>query len=234
MTASEDPIRIPAVPDAMARGGVAPDWTELLALLAPGVVHQLGNVMFTIQGHAQLGAGAAMEHDAILRAARRGSETVRLLRALLGDAVPIPVGLDTLLEQVAELVRVSLREQGRQLQLLPSEHPGANWNVDLHTTAPLLLLALQQFALALPPVASVLTMRRCGAANESPRVRLAYVCGEGQLPFPLAGADLLSAIAAAAKRRGVQVVVRLRDAGLELSLPFARGPAPSSIVPTEA
>ncbi len=225
MSATEEPLRTASTPAPLAepaRGAAStPAWGELMTLLAPGVVHQLGNVLFTIQGHAQMGMVGEAERHAVLRATRRGSDTVRLLRALLGDPIPQPIDLDTLLEQVADLARVALREQGRRLELLPAV--GVHlWSCDLHRTAPLLLLGLQQFGQAAPTVASTLTIQRVGSQGEPPRIRFGHVTGSGELPFPVAGPDLLAAVAAAGRRLQVAVVASLRASGLELALPYAR------------
>ncbi|MCA8967101.1 MAG: hypothetical protein KDC48_19635, partial [Planctomycetes bacterium] len=179
-----------------------------MALLAPGVVHQLGNVLFTIQGHAQLGMTGQGERDAVLRATRRGGDTVRLLRALLGDPIPQPIDVDALLQQVVDLARVAMREHGRLLEVLPPESPEA-WTCDLQRTAPVLLIGLHQFSQALPPQAGTLTMQRCGG-REGLRIRFGHVSGAGQLPFPIAGPDLIAAVAAAGRRMDVTVVASLR------------------------
>lgn len=232
MTSAPEPVR----DDDNVRVRNPAPCATLLALLAPGIVHQLGNALFTIQGHAQLFAGDTRERDAILRATQRGADAVRLMGCLLGESAPTPTSADWLLTQIVELVRIGLRERGRQVQLLAGEGP-CLVTVDLQGATQLLLLSLQQFLHALPEVsAGTVTLQRHGTGVGGLCVRIGFAPKEGQLPFPIVGAELLAAVAAAARSLGVRLVVRARGAELEVVLPaltgVPAGGAAASIAPT--
>jgi hypothetical protein len=87
-----------------------------LWFLAPGLVHQLGNTLFAVQGHAQVATATVDAAPALLAAVDRGSDVLLCVRALLGDAVE-PVSLARLLSALGDLLRVPLREAGVRLEL---------------------------------------------------------------------------------------------------------------------
>ena len=74
---------------------------ETLAFVAPGFIHRLGNLMFTVQGHAQLltgSEGSDREVTAISTAAERGGRILRVLRTLLGATSEPPENATELFE----------------------------------------------------------------------------------------------------------------------------------------
>ncbi len=85
--------------------------------LAPGLAHQLGNALFTLQGRARLLAAAdparvADDCRAIQEGVDRASAGLNLLRWLLEEHRPAPVPIGVLLHSLAEVVRVPLRDRG--------------------------------------------------------------------------------------------------------------------------
>lgn len=202
-------------------------WPQLSSLLAPGIVHQLGNVLFTIAGHAQLLSLQGPEREAILRATNRGSDAIRLMNCLLGEGAPMPAPIDAALQQIADLVRVGLREQGRFLQWVPGP-ARCELNVDLRTLTQLVLLGLQAYLAALPAVSvGTVTVQRVGTMASDLGVQLDFAPRDGQLPFPIAGAELVAAIHAAGRTLGLRPVARVRGTALELVLPPAQSASPT-------
>lgn len=203
--------------------GAAPPWAESLGAVLPGIVHLLGNLMFTIQGNAHLSADTP-QGQAIGRAAHRGAEVVRLLGCLLGDAAPQSVPADDLLHLLAELARVTLRDRNCQVHAEAGEDPPGP-RVDLQRTAQATLLGLQQFVAGLPTTtAGTVTLQRVPAgeshaASAALRLRFAFVPAEGMLPFPVAGPELLGNVLAASRRAGVRLAPMVRGNALELDLP---------------
>ena len=88
---------------------------ELLQFLTPGFLHGIANVLFAVQGHGQLvgasGRDPLRERQAILEAAGRGERLVKTLRTLLDEAGGTGEQAGVLLQGLAELLRVALRER---------------------------------------------------------------------------------------------------------------------------
>lgn len=203
-----------------------------MGAVLPGIVHLLGNLMFTIQGNAHLSADTP-QGQAIGRAAHRGADVVRLLGSLLGDAAPQSVLADDLLHLLAELARVTLRERNCQVHAEPgADAPGPR--VDLQRTAQAALLGLQQFVAGVPDTtAGTVTIQRVPSggspgANGPLRLRFAFAPAEGMLPFPVAGPELLGNVLAASRRAGLRLLPMVRGSALEIDLVGAGPGSPSS------
>ncbi|MCY2956888.1 MAG: hypothetical protein NT107_07635 [Planctomycetota bacterium] len=82
--------------------------------LAPGVVHHLGNVLFTLQGRAVL-LPASRERDSLLEGATRAQHTLQALRWMLGEGLEQPVATGEVVQRLVELLRVGYRENGISL-----------------------------------------------------------------------------------------------------------------------
>lgn len=193
---------------------------ETLLFLAPGLLHSLGNMLFTIQGNAQaLGSGdGGREAQAILAAVERGSATLRLLRSLLGDpgASPLPFGL--LLGQLAEVLRVPLRELrlGLEVRATARETPTA---VDPTDTALLLLEAVHGLVTRLPAgVAGTVVIEPVHYAAQQAIVRLFFQPVPGTLPFPLPIAELLGDLAPVRTRLRSRPRLQALAMGVEATL----------------
>ncbi len=217
---SAEPLREVETPFAepgAAGRSVGPN--PLLSFLAPGVLHQLGNVLFTIQGNALLIGESSREHDAITRAAARGVATVRMLQAVVGSAaVTNEIDVTDLLQQIKELVQVGLREAGRtlDLRLPPSVAPTL---VDANSASLAVLLGLYHFVSALPAgMPGAVSLELVLPAAECPHVRLGFRPQQGQLPFPLAAAELLGALRSPRSGFPGTSVASLRDGHLEITV----------------
>jgi hypothetical protein len=101
--------------------------SDALWFAAPGLAHQLGNALFTLLGRARLlpAAGEPLRPDdrqAVLEGAERARSCLCVLRWLLDDDALDAAGSQpaaAVLAQVAEVLRVPLRDRGLTLELLP-------------------------------------------------------------------------------------------------------------------
>ncbi len=161
---------------------------EDLAFLAPGILHQLGNALFRVQGHAQLLPAADLdvqrERMAILEAVDRASHTVQLCHWLVGDGATAPVAASGLLVQVAECLRVPLRERGLRLEMDPVATPQP-LAVDGALFVRGLLLALRQVVTgAVPGCGGRIRLGLPAAPAPGVAVRLELLPEPAVLPFP--------------------------------------------------
>jgi len=105
---------------------------ESLGVLAGGIAHDFNNLLASILGHSELGLAEVDTESpegqslrAIGKAAERASELTQQMLAYAGKGTVLvePVDLSLLVEEVADLVRVSMAE-GVQLELdLAAELP---------------------------------------------------------------------------------------------------------------
>jgi len=109
-----------------------------LLFVAPGIAHLLGNALFTVQGRARLLSMAAadaeaprdqLESDAeaVLDGATRSLGALSALRWLLGETRQ-PTPLDAAVRELADVLRVPLRDHGARLEL--SDLAGIDDEVD--------------------------------------------------------------------------------------------------------
>jgi hypothetical protein len=179
---------------------VTPATAADLAFLAPGLVHQLGNLFFGLQAHAlhadPQAAGPALQ--AIASVADRGGACVRLLRHALGDGGPEPGEARRAVADLGEMLRVSMREAGHRLETEAGDD--GRRSVDLAHFVPGALAALRGVCAALPTGMEA-TVRLCwrDAVGE---LEVAVAPAAGSLPFPVAFAALAQAWTARAETAG--------------------------------
>jgi hypothetical protein len=204
--------------------------TSSLAFLAPGLLHQLGNQLFLVQGCAQLLPEASTDIRAsILAAAARGGETLRLLRALVGDPVPQRLPLAQALAPLVDVARVSLREHGHQLTVPASAAADAtpvDAGVALAYTAQALCLLVGVVPAGVTGRFSVAT----GTAAAAALVTVRFEPAAGSLPFPLATAEIGARLQQDARCAGraespQHPSCRPLPTGLELRFPAGGGAA---------
>lgn len=154
-----------------------------LAFLAPGFVHQLGNVLFAMQGQVlqadATAAGPALQ--AIAGQVDRGAAALRLVRHVLGDAGPEPAPVARTLAELAELVRVGAREAGVRFEFAATE--GAARMADLATFVPAMVAAVRTLLAGIP--AGLPAVVRAEWSDADACLRLAVTPQPGSLPFPL-------------------------------------------------
>lgn len=199
-----------------------PARTETLAFLAPGLLHQLGNVLFTIQGNAQAagsGGDADRERLAIVAAAERGAESLRVLRYLLGDAAAAPAPAAALLGQLAELARIPVREARHLLELRPLARQ-VPLCVDPGDFCVAVLEALRSLVGILPTgLFGTLVLELSVADERQATVRVAFQPPSGTLPFPLALDELVGGLDRS--RLGLRGRPEVRVASMGVELVFA-------------
>lgn len=191
---------------------------EVIAFVAPGLVHQFGNLFLTVQGFG-LGlspATADQARTALLAASERGAGSLRLLRLLLGESEGGSVAFGAVAEQLAELLRVPVREAGHgfELQVAPGSGshrvPAAPW-------VPPLVTAVWALVRAVPDGVRGRIRADLAADELGATARLSFRADSGSLPFPLATAAAAEQVAAAAGRSWPGQCDALRD-GLEVRL----------------
>lgn len=183
-----------------------------LAFLAPGLVHQFGNLLLTIQGHALPGGAApGTGANAVLHACARGSASLRLFRHLLGgESAADPADAADAVERLAELLRIPVRERGHGVEVLPVE--GARFAVDLAVVVPLVVAGVRAL-LGVVPANSAGTLgigvRRDGTGEA---ILVRFRAAPGGLPFPLPADEAARAVRGAAPRLpGGHAVVATAD-----------------------
>ena len=167
---------------------------DTLAFVLPGLVHQFGNVLQTIQGHVLPGATSFGEaHRAVLQATARGASSLEILRCLLGGPALPAADPTALLGQIGELVRVPLRQAQQLLELrLPS---GARAHVDSAAFVILVVETVRQLVGAVPRgVRGTITLELAGAPTGPTVVGAQFDGMAGDLPFPLPLAGLQQAL----------------------------------------
>jgi hypothetical protein len=190
---------------------------ETLAFLAPGLLHQLGNVLFTIRGNAEAAAfatdGGERQRLAIATAADRGAEALRVLRCLLGDAASAPVPAVSLLTQVAELARVPLREAKLALEVdLGSRTTVRVDPIDFYGVV---FEALRGLVAVLPSGATgSIGLELVELADHRVAVGISFQAPAGTLPFPLPLKELAQRIAGTGSLLGGPPRVRADGHGL--------------------
>lgn len=194
--------------------------SELLAFLAPGLVHQFGNVLLSIQGQAHLLDVDNVDRGraAIRAAAERGAGGLDVLRHLTGEPASAPQPLATTLERFAELVRVPLREAGSSLEL---RAPGLPAFVMVDPANVVLLLAETTRRLLgfLPSRSGGHIELDAALVDGAVLTTLRFVRANGTLPFPLPTEELLAGVVATARARNRTVRCATVRMGLSLAFP---------------
>ncbi|MEO6595066.1 MAG: hypothetical protein ABIP94_09980 [Planctomycetota bacterium] len=194
---------------------------EDLDFLLPGVLHQFGNLLLTIQGHASTLEPDCVERakQAILGATDRAGRTLRLLHELGGDSASVPANACELLEQLVELVRVPVRELHHSIR-----------SKDIAARRPTLVQAgpfTRRFLAALRLLLAHLPQGQHGtinvdlsAAESLATVRLRFEPQAGALPFPIATRELLTALERAVPGHEAWTKCPSQGACIELAFPL--------------
>ncbi|MBL9078975.1 MAG: hypothetical protein JNL08_15835 [Planctomycetes bacterium] len=198
---------------------------DALAFLTPGLLHQLGNQLFAIQGQAQLlPPDQAAVRDRLLDTVARGADVLRVVRAMLGDAAPVRLRLAEALAPLLDLLRIAARERGHRLAW-SADDTAAAATVDAHdVVAAVARAALALFDVVPPGVTGSLAGRavRDGSALA---VELRFVPAAGALPFPLATAEARTRWLGSTPAPALAARCRAVEGGLSLLFPLAARPA---------
>ena len=201
---------------------VHPDSAADLAFVAPGLVHQFGNLFLTVQGHAVYLEPPLLPRaqSAILGACTRGASTLSIFRHLVGGAGPERIPARDAVAQVGELLRVPVREAGHQLECRePVELPRVV--VDLASFVSVMVSSVRSLLAAVPTgVSGVVSVRLSPVGvGGGAGLNIAFRATAGSLPFPLAMNDAASALRNTAARCRWPHEVELRADGFLLLLP---------------
>jgi hypothetical protein len=193
---------------------------QTLAFLAPGLLHQFGNQLFAIQGNAQLLPDSTGDLRAkILAAAARGGETLRVFRAVLGDAAPLRMSLARAIEPLFEVARVPLREHGHRLDC----RGGGD---EAHTVDAVAVVAAAATALCAlveeVPSGAIGTFGfELGSTSTAATVAVRFAPVAGCLPFPLAVDSVVQRLRRVLPAGPNGPSCRHLEAGVELAFPHA-------------
>ena len=162
---------------------------ETLAFVLPGLVHEFGNVLQTLQGRMLTVENLGDANLAMVHALARGGSNLEILRCLLGDPANPAEDPVALLGQIGEIVRVPMR-QAQQLFELRGPSGGRAF-VDSADFAILVVETLHQLVAAVPRgVRGTVTLELAGASAGATIVEVRFSATAGDLPFPLPLAEL--------------------------------------------
>lgn len=195
-----------------------------VSFVAPGFLHLLGNVLFTVQGHAltmvEGDASGAAAKAAIEQASARGVAALGAMRALLGEPGQPPQCAGALFATMVELLRIPLRERRLGFRIAGEDGPAASRRVDSQAFCNLLAEAVHHFAEAHPGSdPGVLELALGTNAVGAVTVHLEFEPGAGVLPFPARAAQWAETLGRAAVRCGWRSEVHAIGDGVELAFP---------------
>ena len=199
--------------------------------LAPGLLHQFGNLFLTIHGNALVLDTEHVERakTAIHGACERGGASLRVVRALLGENGSERACARATLRQMVELLRVPLREAGHGLDMVDTSGPAPV--VDVGAFVPLVVRAVRALVATVPAGISgvVIAAIDAGSSGGSPgRLVLRFRPPAGTLPFPLPLDAVRRELLAEAQRLRWPGSIHTRSDGFDLGLapvPAARDTA---------
>ena len=184
--------------DGGPNDGVVPlSGPECAAFYLPGLAHQLGNLLLTVQGNA-----LHMQHDdlerareALLEAVSRGGASLAVLRAWTGEDSSAPGDAVDLLRRLLELGRGSAREKGITLAL--EEPADATAWVPTDAFVRLCSEALWRIVTRVPAgTEGVVTITVQLDDSQRTSIRMRFAPADGSLPFPVEFGPIASALAA--------------------------------------
>ena len=197
------------------------------AFFLPGLVHQFGNLLLTVQGHVLHldAAGIQRMQVAVLGVVQRGSSSLQVLRALLGDQTGAIGCAAELLAQLVELGRVPARECGLTLDMRGEPLQQSVWVA----AEPFVLTcaeALRQFVTRLPAASTGVVTIQAVASNGQPlRLQFGYEQTSGDLPFPVSSREVLQELAATLAHAGASGELWFgtdpQRPGIEIRFPLA-------------
>jgi len=177
---------------------------DTASFFLPGIVHQFGNLLLTVQGQALHVEpdGVARMQKAILNAVQRGSSSLQVVRAMLGEQTGATGSAHDLITQLAELGRVPARECGLSLELRGKEPATIAW-VASESFVMTIAEALRRWIGAVRTGSNgAVTVEMQVADGGQVVVLLGYEPGEGSLPFPMPCDSVAAALSAHAHAAG--------------------------------
>jgi hypothetical protein len=193
--------------------------SDTASFFLPGLVHQFGNLLLTVHGHVLHldEQGIKRMQDAVLGAVQRGSASLQVVRALLGEQTGATGSGSDLVLQVVELGRVPARECGISLELRGDTPSEAVWVA----AEPFVLACAETLRLWIQSVpsgsagAATVSYQSDGAGGS--RVQLGFESAVGSLPFPMSSEEVVRAVASQVQKAGgTAQVMSAPDRGIEL------------------
>lgn len=160
---------------------------DSLLLLAPGLLHHLGNALFAAHGRAQLLGTGDLQADraAICEALDRAGAGLHVLRWTLGDESLGAVGVWQVLSRLQEALRVSLREHGLRLELR-GEAVAASGTAPAAALVRSVLATVRELLHGAPGgLHGVAVAEVTGCSPQQLELRLRLQPEPGGLPFPV-------------------------------------------------
>ncbi len=205
---------LPSRPRSGQHACVHPAHANDVAFLTPGLVHEFGNLLLSIQGHAlQWNASGAQGQPAILQSCDRGGRALRLFRHLLGENGSEPAEAASTLAELADLLRVPVRERGQALEVQPAAGTGA---VDLASFVPLLVGGVRALLTAVPDGHRGTVSLGLQRTAQGLVVAVRHRAAAGALPFRPAADDAARYLRALIGRRQWPFTVAIAADGIDL------------------
>lgn len=199
---------------------------RLLEFLAPGLLHQLRNALFAIQGQAQLlESGATRQRGEILDGVKRAQAALHVLRYLTEEAGPMQPGI--LLPRLLDVLRLPMRERGLSLSL---QHTSKETpvRVDARLLADTVVSALRAIAARIPTgFRGGVHIDLCAQSPTSVEVTIELVPDRAQLPFQVDLQSVQQELHAALSADGGLILLVDRKLALHLpAMAAAESPSP--------
>mgnify|MGYP007018356855 CR=1 FL=1 len=179
-----------------------------LTFLLPGLVHQFGNLLLTMQGHVSHVQDNEIKRmqEAVLGAVAKGGASLQVMRVLLGERVGVAGSAYDLLQCISLLGRVAAREAG-----VTVEHRGLPPSVIIGVPAePFILSVSETLRHWVNTVRSggdgVASLTLSQPALGQVHVLFGYEAQSGTLPFPIRSDVVASAASRALLLEGVKIV----------------------------
>lgn len=203
--------------------------TQTASFFLPGLVHQFGNLLLTMQGHVLHvePEGIKRMQDAVRGAVSRGGASLQVVRVLLGEQTNTMGSAHELVMQVVELGRVPGRECGVSLEFRGDEPAATIW---VHAGPFVFAIAetLRHWISAVRTGSSgirangTVTVTLRNDNDGMVRVRLGYEPAAGSLPFPMPAQAVAKAVsdhshAAGGSAKAVPATGSGTSAAIELS-----------------
>lgn len=181
---------------------------ECVAFYLPGLAHQLGNLLLTVQGNVLHLQPEDLERAqrSLFEAVERGGASLAILRAWTGEDCSPPQEASPLLVRLIELARVPAREQGLTISLRDEQPVGA-W-VSTDSFVRLCSEAIWRVASHIPAgTEGVIGVSAQPADGGGVAVRVGFELGDGSLPFPLAFARVADELSPSLRTNACRVEV---------------------------
>jgi len=194
--------------------------SEHASFFLPGAVHLFGNLLLTVQGNVLHAGGEdqSSAQEAVLQAVKRGTDCLKVLRALMGENSGEPGLAAELLAELAELGRVACRERGLRLEIEGREVEHV-WV----TSDPFLSLcaaAVHCWVQTIPAGTEGRLLVKCALDPAGGvRVHIRFAADPGSLPYPLAASEIVAALQPALDAAAIAVSATAEGDHTELSFP---------------